>query len=402
MRIVLISDYGRLMGGAETTVANLREEFRRRGHEVRWFASTAGGRALRFEADERCLGTTSRWRTVLQTWNPWAAWALRRTLKSFRPDVVHVTMFLTQLSPAILAVLRGWPVVWHAMWYRGVCPTGLKWLPREAQCRYPWGIACYREGCLPSRDWLLLMIQMHWWWQNRAVIRRIVVESDAVRRMLEEHGFVVMDKIAPGVRERPMRPPLGTRPVIAYAGRLTKEKGVEVLMAALREVPSAEGWIVGDGPERAALEQLVRQWQLDDRVKFFGHLAREEAERLLEQAWVQVVPSLWAEPFGLVAVEAAMRGTVVVASATGGLVETVEHERTGLLVPPGNVQELARALGRLLRSRELLEQWGVAAHERASKHFGIPRAAEQWEGVYARVIENCANRARTAREHVCR
>lgn len=389
MKVLLVSDYGRCVGGAETTMRNLRTELQRRGHTVRWFASRAGPRAVSFEADEGCFGTISRWRTLVQTWNPWAARRLRAVLTTFRPDVVHLGMFLTQLSPAVLPVLRGWPVVWHVSWYRGVCPTGLKWLPRdETTCTHRWGAVCYRQGCVPARDWPFLMWQMRQWWRHHNAPRRVVVESDAVGRMLGAHGIDVTDLVPPGVVERPARPPLGEKPVVAYAGRLTREKGVDVLLAALREVAGVEAWIVGDGPQREVLEAYVRQWGLVERVHFTGHRAHRDAEAVLERAWIQVVPSRWAEPFGLVAVEAMMRGTAVVASAMGGLAEIVEHEQTGLLVPVGNVSALADAIQRATRDRELVERWGRAARERALQLYRIEQAAAQWERIYQSVREN--------------
>lgn len=108
----------------------------------------------------------------------------------------------------------------------------------------------------------------------------------------------------------------------------------------------------------------------------------------MERAWIQVVPSRWAEPFGLVAVEAMMRGTAVVASAMGGLAEIVEHEQTGLLVPVGNVSALADAIQRATRDRELVERWGRAARERALQLYRIEQAAAQWERIYQSVREN--------------
>lgn len=393
MKVLMVSDYGRCLGGAEISIRNLRAALRHRGHTVGWFASRAGPREIAFEADEGCFGTTSRWRTLLQAWNPWAVRRLRAVLAAFRPDVVHLGMFLTQLSPAIWPVLRGWRVVWHVMWYRGVCPTGLKWLPRDGTvCTHPWGAVCYRQGCVPARDWPVLMWQMRQWWRYRTSVRRVVAESKAVAATMEAHGVRVTDLIPPGVVERPPRPALGEKPVVAYAGRLTREKGVDVLLGALREVPDVEVWIVGDGPQRKVLERCGREWGLAERLHFTGHLVRDEAEGLLERAWIQVVPSRWAEPFGLVAVEAMMRGTAVVASAVGGLAEIVEHERTGLLVPAGDAKALAVAIRRATRERDLVERWGMAGRERALRLYRMERAAEQWERVYqrAQVLDGAA------------
>ena len=163
MRILILNDYGSLFGGAEIQIQLLRNALQARGHEVRLFTSSArpGGEPIHVEYT--CKGTTSRFRTLLQTANPWAYQALHQAIQAFRPDVVHVSVFLTQLSPLILPLLRPVPSVYHVVWYRPICPLGTKMLPDGTVCSDPWGRACYRHQCLPLRDWLPLMLQMQAW-----------------------------------------------------------------------------------------------------------------------------------------------------------------------------------------------------------------------------------------------
>ena len=106
MRILLVNDYGGLNGGAETQIFGLRDGLNARGHQTRVLASTAGQKPDDPVVDYRALGTNSGFRTVLQTANPWAAAAFRGALEDFRPDVIQLHLFLTQLSPLILPVLR--------------------------------------------------------------------------------------------------------------------------------------------------------------------------------------------------------------------------------------------------------------------------------------------------------
>ncbi len=369
MKILLLSDYGTPTGGAEMSVIHLRAGLRARGHDARLFASRAGTDRVASVADWHCAGTTSRWRTLLQTANISARRQLRAVLAEFQPDVVHVRMFLTQLSPQILPLLRTVPAVFHVAWYRPICPTGTKLLPDGSACAVDWGGACYRQGCLPLRDWPVLMWQMRSWWRQRGVFRRVVVESEAMWQALAAAGWPPTDLIYPGEPARAQRPPLRDPPQVAYAGRLVREKGVAVLLHALSRVPGAGLVIIGDGPDRERLQRLTGELGLTDRVTFTGQLVPAEAEQRLASAWVQVVPSVWAEPFGLVAVEAARRGTAAVVSRTGGLVEIVEHEQTGLHVPPGDADALATALRRLLADRALAEELGRAARERARRLY---------------------------------
>jgi glycosyltransferase involved in cell wall biosynthesis len=322
---------------------------------------------------------------LLQTANPWARAKLRRVLADFHPDIVHVRLFLTQLSPAILSLLRDVPAVLDVVWYRPVCPLGTKLLPDGTPCQVQPGAACYRYGCLPLRDWLPLMAQMLWWRRNRDVFDAVVAKSQDLKHQLLAAGITPVEVIWDGVPQRPARPPLMAPPLAAYAGRLVPEKGVDVLLRAWVKVPAAELLIIGDGPERERLIALTAQLGLTARVKFTGQLTQPEMERRLERAWTQVVPSRWAEPFGLVAVEAMMRGTAVVATCTGGLAEIIVDGQTGCHVPPGDENALVRALIPLLQDRECAERMGQAGRERALAKFTNQIYVEKLLELYKRV-----------------
>ncbi len=389
MNILLVNDYGIPAGGAELGLRTLRDALRDRGHTVRVFASRAGTDRAESFADDECFGTTSRWRTLLQTANPWARAALRRTMEEFRPDVVHVRMFLTQLSPSILSLLADVPAVYDVVWYRPVCPTGLKFLPEGRPCEVQYGRPCYQLGCLPLRDWVPLMAQMRWWRRHRDVFDAVIAKSQDVKKRLGEAGIAPVEVIWDGVSVRAARPPLTGPPLAAFVGRLVPEKGVDVLLRAFvsvhEAVPEARLLIVGEGPARGALEVLAGALGLADLVTWTGHLPPVEMERCLDAAWVQVVPSRWAEPFGLVAIEAMMRGTAVVVTPAGGLGEIVVEGETGFHVPPDDVVALSGVMVRLLRGRDAAEQLGQAGRARALQHFTKECYVEKVLDLYGRI-----------------
>lgn len=388
MKVLLVHDYAEPFGGAEAITLRLRDGLRERGHDARLLASSAGLTGPS-QADYGCKGTTSSLRTVLQTANPSAARAVRRVVKEFRPDVVHVRMFLTQLSPLILPPLRGVPSVYHAVWYRAICPLGTKLRPDGSICRQPPGAICHRAGCLPLRDWGPLMVQMGLWRRWREAFDMVVANSRALAGRLEEEGIRPVQVIPNGVPVRPPRERLAPRPTVLYAGRLVPEKGVDVLLhafaQAVREVPDARLAIVGGGDGAASLRRLAHELGVIGSVELTGALRREEMERRFEGAWVQAVPSRWEEPFGNVAVEAMMRGTAVVASACGGLPEIV-NDKSGLLVPPGDVEALATALVRMLSAPRLAESLGAAGRAIALERFTEERFVDANLSVYRSLV----------------
>jgi glycosyltransferase involved in cell wall biosynthesis len=389
MRILLVNDFATPVGGAELLILSLRDGLRRRGHDARLFASSAGRESGESFADYECFGTTSPFRTLLQTANPWAMRRLRKVLAEFQPDVVHVKLFLTQLSPLILPLLRKVPSLYHVAWYRPICPLGTKMLPDGEHCQTPPGLVCYRNQCLPPRDWAPLMFQMSLWRRWRNAFNLIVANSYAVRDRLIAEGIEPVEVVWNGVPIQPWRPPLSSPPMVAFAGRLVLEKGADVLLRAFARIverlPEAQLLLAGDGPERDHLQKMIAELRISSNVNMLGHLTRQQLERYLAPAWVQAVPSRWAEPFGIVATEALMRGTAVVVTNTGGLREILQDGSAGVLVPPGDADALAEALHRLLKDRQLAERMGRAGRAVAQAKFSEAVYVDRFARLYERL-----------------
>ena len=393
MRVLILNDVAAPVGGAEILTLGIRDELRARGHDARCFTSTAYLDGAATPADYACFGTTSRLRTVNRTLNPDAYRRLRSVLAEFRPDVVHVRMFMTQLSPLILPLLRAVPSIYHAAWYELICPTGHKLLREGTVCRQPAGRACLR--CLSPQAWGVLMLQRrlsaHW----RDAFDLYVANSDTMRRRLDEHGIGPAVRVYNGVPTREPRPPLRNPPMVAYAGRLNREKGVDVLVRAFATVvrthPRAQLLLLGDGPDRAMLEQLVASVGLAGHVTMTGLLSRERTEDELDRAWAQVAPSVLEEPFGNAVAEAIMRGTAVIATGHGGPAEIVDDGETGLLVPPGDAGALAGALGSLLGDRERAERMGAAGRQRRRETLSLEACVDRLVGTYRDVTGRIAS-----------
>jgi glycosyltransferase involved in cell wall biosynthesis len=395
MRILLISDYGFLNGGAERTIFGLCAALRECGDEVRIFATTAGlDDPLRTSfADETCAGTTSRFRTLMQTANPAAPAKLERVLRRFRPDVAHLNLFLTQLSPLILPVLRCLPCVYQVHWQRPMCPTGKRLLPSGQICKERAGVCCYRNGCLPLRDWLPLMAQSRMLRLWRGAIDCYATPSHFMAGRLRNAGYAPVHAIPYGAPAQPSRPRLSEPPTLLFAGRLDREKGCGLLLEAWQRVaaamPSARLEIAGDGPEAARLRESAASLGLGASVRFHGWLNAVDLCALYGRAWALAVPSIWEEPFGMVALEAATFGTPAVVSGMGALPEVVAHGETGLCVAldsPGGFDRLADACLRLLNERATNERMGKAARDRAQRIYSMETFATRFRELYRNLI----------------
>ncbi len=390
MKILLINDIGAATGGAELQMLSLRQELRDRGHDVRLFSSSlipvAGNEFL---ADYSCFGTNTRLQVLSQTANPSAYLKLRHILKEFQPDVVHVRIFMGQISPLILPLLRDVPCLVQMAMYRAICPKGTKTLPDGSACNESPGITCLQHHCLTPQSWAILMLQRQLWLQWRDAFDLVVALSHRMKMNLEAAGISPVEVVHNGVPARSIRPPLTEPPTVAFAGRLVAEKGADFLLRGfapvVTQVPNARLLIAGQGVEENALRTLATQLGIAENITWLGHLSRGEMEKHFDSAWVQVVPSLWEEPFGNVTTEAMMRGTAVIACKVGAQPEIVSEGKTGFLVQPHDIGALSSALGKLLGNRELAEQMGQSGHQRALIHFSEDNRTENFLAIYERL-----------------
>ena len=186
-------------------------------------------------------------------------------------------------------------------------------------------------------------------------------------------------------------------PRIVVVTRLVERKGVADVIAALPALPGVELVVAGGGeadllrddPEARRLAALAEELGVLERVELRGRIDREHVAPLLRSADV-VVCSPWYEPFGIVPLEAMACGRPVVASAVGGLIDTVVDGVTGLHMPPRRPDKLAHAIGRLLADPVLCERLGAAGAERARSRYEWARVADATLDVYLEVLAESA------------
>jgi glycosyltransferase involved in cell wall biosynthesis len=184
--------------------------------------------------------------------------------------------------------------------------------------------------------------------------------------------------------------PRGDRPRLVSLGRLVRRKGVDEVIEALRRLPAAELVIAGGEGERdpdvPRLRECARRAGVADRVHIVGPVARTEVPALLRSADAVVcVP--WYEPFGIVPLEAMACGRPVVASAVGGIQDTVVDQVTGLLVPPRRPDALAAAVRDVLGSPTMGAAYGIAGRDRVLARYGWERVAAATAQVYTEVVD---------------
>jgi glycosyltransferase involved in cell wall biosynthesis len=179
---------------------------------------------------------------------------------------------------------------------------------------------------------------------------------------------------------------------VLYLGRLSGQKGLATVLAAMRGVRGVILKVAGSGPMEGDMERFIEEGGRGC-VEVLGHVSGEVKERLIAGARAVVVPSNSYENFPLVILEAFSQGTGVVVSRVGGLGEIVEDGVTGLLFPAGNSAALAACLRRVASEPGLAERLGQAAQAAARDRFGPEKHLAALVAVYREAIEERGRKA---------
>ena len=344
MRILYIhTKYLQSAGGEDVTVQAESDLMRSKGHDVHvhFFdnATIGSGPGAKLKAG------------IYAIYNRTAATEIRKVIKEFNPDLVHVHNFFFAASPSVLKEVHRLriPLVVTIQNYRLICANAL--LLRNGNiCElcvsydFPWyGVKykCYHDSAMQSAA-IGAMAAIHKWlgtWKN--VVDVYITPSAFARNKLIKSSFNVDPKKIlvkpnfipdPGLNDMDNR-----RNYYLFVGRLSAEKGVNVLLEAWKNLPEQNLVIAGDGPER---EKMTSEYGHLNNVKFVGHKSKDEIIGLMKECRALIFPSIWYEGLPLTIIEAFATGTPVIASDLGAMTEMIKHRINGLLFPPGGIEQL--------------------------------------------------------------
>jgi glycosyltransferase involved in cell wall biosynthesis len=336
-------------------------------------------------------------------WSTSAASGMGTLIERFKPDLVHLHNIYHQLSPSILRPIRkaGVPAVMTLHDYKLACPT-YRFLDHGKIC----------EACVPKKFWqaavrrcnrgsfaasALNSVEMgvHTLGGFYGAVHRFACPSRFIEaKMRESHVYPERLRVIPNFIDvssiTTKRAPGGH---VAFAGRLSEEKGVDVLIEAAAAGPAIRVEVAGDGPERSSLERLAEAEGVGGRVRFHGHLDPGKLRELIRAAAVLVVPSRYYENMPLSVLEGFAVGVPVIASSLGGLTEMIDPGTDGLIVPPNDPIALAEAIDELVGSPTRAFEMGRAARAKAEQAFAPGLHLERIGSLYQEATEAAAGEA---------
>lgn len=389
-RVLAVHCYYREPGGEDTVFEGEAALLSARGHEVTTFVRRNADLPVSTRGQKAAAATETVWarRTARE---------LATAIAGFRPDVVHVHNTFQRLSPSVYrtCAAAGVPVVQTLHNYRYGCVAAT--LFRDGRpCEecvgraVPWpGVvhACYRDSRGESAV-VAAMTSVHrsagsWAMVDRYIAPTAFAMSRFVAMGIPAEKLTVKPHVLP--HDPGLRPADMAADHLLYAGRLTADKGVGLLLEAAAACPQVPVVLAGDGPLRREAERRAAGLT---NVRLVGQRSREEISELMASARAVVVPSQLYETFGLVAAEAHARGVPVIATSGGAVADVVAEDETGWLFPRGDVAALAVLLQRAWESPDLLRDMGLAGRRRFESHWSADVGYEALRSVYTDVIES--------------
>jgi glycosyltransferase involved in cell wall biosynthesis len=406
MRILMVQTFYYHRGGDSTYMLSLSKLLEEKGHEVVPFAM-AHPRNLS-SPYARFFVSEIDFPDLLRSSSPRAAWKVatrsivsgeaRRKIAALadevKPDIAHFHNIHAHLTASIVSPLRkrGIPIVWTLHDYRLICPnTSL--LSRGEIC----------ERCIPNRFYQAVLqrckkgslaasfVAMLTTLYDRlervpSRIDRFVAPSRFLAEKLLEGRFdPARVACIPNFVDLTLYAGLPEKDYFCYVGRLSHEKGLDILIRAVAKLSAGRLLLVGDGPEADGLKALARELGTN-RVEFAGYRSGDELKRILAESQFVVLPSRWYENLPFAVMEAFASSKAVVASRIGGIPEMVEDGVNGLLFPMGDVGALAACLERMLLGRGAREEMGRRGREKAMRLYEREAHYAQIESIYREVI----------------
>lgn len=390
-RVLHVLDGAAQVSGVATHVRGLLAQQRAHGYDVQAMAlMDSPAMPLPDFAQVRFPSTFDH----VQGWRARAA--LQRQLTRINPALIHLHSGFTTISPVLIRTFDAFaPTIGTLHDVRPFCfrADRLK-QPQAIECSEVCGYRCITSGCYAPRTPLDIVKRFRTVATGRASLTAwrglagIVVPSRYMEELARKHGFAtqLLTRV-PNFAD--LGPPRSSKlstgkPLIAYMGRLTPEKGVSVLLDALKRM-KGYNWdavLIGDGPLSMALANQAIQHGLSNRITILSGVDRAERSSILARAYMLALPSLIPESFGLSGLEASAHGLPVVSFGLGGVTEWLREGHTGLIARPAQAEALVTQMVRLLEAPEFACRLGIAGQDLVRRDFTAAGAVERLSQLY--------------------
>ena len=366
MKILMVNKFLYPRGGCETYMLKLAEELNAKGHEIEYFGmydknNTVGNKKGLYTTnmDFHSKGISRFLYPFKIIYSIEAYRKLLKVLDDFKPDIVHMNNINFQLTPSVIYAVkkRKIPLVQTVHDYQMICPNHLLYSFGEAmpceRCVRGSKFNCFRHSCIHGSRIKSLIgaieAKLYWLLKTYKKVDLYICPSKFLESKLLSASDVYSNKtfaIHNFIEKKPMPEKQNLeRSYVAFASRLSKEKGVTLLAEAAKLLPHIQFVVAGNGPDDEALKNIPN-------VTMKGFLNGDELTALIANARVMILPSVWYENCPLNILETHSFGVPVITMNSGGMAELVDDRKTGLLVNEPTSSAIAQAIKKCFEDEE--------------------------------------------------
>jgi len=396
MKILLVNKFWFLKGGAERVLFDTKKLLEDAGHVVEVFGMSDKKNIFKNKyfienIDYRKVKGFKKLKVAKNfIWNVKAKENFRKLIREFKPDVVHFHNIYHQLSYSLVDVVHEEeiPSVMTLHDYKLISPNYNLFHHGKIgeECLGGKYYQCFLKNCLENLSWSFVAVLEVYYRKFRKIdmyINMYISPSKFLKNKFIENGFI-------GKSIRVLHNPVKNIEIkknsygedVLYFGRLSKEKGVDVLLQSAKYTPKIKYLIAGSGPEKENLQKFVKDNKIKN-VEFLGFLAKDELNKEIKKARLVIVPSIWYEVFGLSVVEALSCSKVVLGSNLGAIPELLPKE---LLFKPNNPKDLAKSVNLWYnKSFKELKEVGLKLKKEANKKGNSDKYLKDLLSIYEKI-----------------
>lgn len=387
MRIAILNNYFAPVGGAEKIAYDTYKILRSNNHDVYYIATDQkpyfedNNPNIKYLIPNKYNLKGYLLHPIRYYYDKNAEKQLTLFLEGSNPDIVHLHNILA-FSPSILKCLKDIPTVLTVHQADIVCPASTMMLNNKVYCKQQYCkkynvLPCLFHNCSKNnieasfRRSLLIYLYR----KNLEYIDKFITPSNALKSLIlnsdlniNSHQIITINNFLSST-ELNLIPKYTNEGYFLYIGRLSKEKRVITLLEAMKDLPrEIKLKIAGTGTEENNLKLYAKENNLEN-VEFLGFTNREEVTELYQNCIATILPCNWFEIFGMTNIESFINGKPVIASNIGGIPEIVEHDITGQLFEPGNVEQLKECILKYWNNPDLVVEHGKNGYQKAITQY---------------------------------
>lgn len=414
MKILQINKFFFLKGGAEKYFFDLSELLVNKGHYVSVW-STRHPENFKWPEQKNFItyydysqkqGFLKDIKKVINIfWNFEAKRKLEKLLKKEKPVLAHLHNFHHHFSPSIVSTLKKHkiPVVMTLHDYKMFCPNHILFsrgkICTDCLKRKNW--SCFRKKCVKNSYLKSSICVLEAKWQEFLGLEKkidvftapsLFMKKQAIKWGLAKEKIFHLPYFLPKENKKELFPEnekaKPSKPYFLYFGRLSPEKGIDILIRAFDKIwekyPHWRLKIVGDGPDRKNLKNLLGVNYRN--IEFLGRKKGRQLKKIISQAYLVIVPSIWPENYPYVILESFSQGKPVIGSRIGGIPELVKDKKTGLLFEPNNINDLTEKIKYAIKYRRAIIRMGQEAKNEIISKAAPDKHYQKLIKIYSKLI----------------